>query len=111
MSRPGHEETGPSIECVVALCGVARMTARTREIHGTAVAGSPPHRRKELMPSDETRHLLRAFGVAVTAFEDAVRERSSTEAIQKSQADVQARLEQIIALIARLRADAASVSN
>jgi hypothetical protein len=55
------------------------------------------------MPSDETRRLLRAFGVAVTAYEDAVHEKSSAEEIRKAERDVRARLEEVTALIDRLR--------
>ena len=59
------------------------------------------------MPSDETRHLLRAFGVAVTAYEDAVQERSSTEEIRTAEGAVRARLDEITALLDRLREAAA----
>jgi hypothetical protein len=55
------------------------------------------------MPSDETRRLLKVFGVAVTAYEDAVQKRSSMEEIRKFEREVQARLEEVTALIDRLR--------
>ena len=55
------------------------------------------------MPSDETRRLLKAFGAAVTAYEDAVRNMSSVEELRKSEAEVRARLEEVTALIHRLR--------
>jgi hypothetical protein len=55
------------------------------------------------MPSDETRRLLRAFGVAVTAYEDAVEEKSSTEEIRTADRAVRARLDEITALLDRLR--------
>jgi hypothetical protein len=55
------------------------------------------------MPSDETRRLLRAFGVAVTAYEDAVQNRSSIEELRKLEREVRARLEEVTALIDRLR--------
>ncbi len=55
------------------------------------------------MPSDETRRLLRVFGVAVTAYEDAVQNRSSLEEIRESEREVRARLEEVTALIDRLR--------
>jgi hypothetical protein len=58
------------------------------------------------MPSDETRRLLRLFGVAVTAYEDAVQNRSSMEELRKSEREVRARLEEVTALIDRLNADA-----
>jgi hypothetical protein len=58
------------------------------------------------MPSDETRRLLRLFGVAVTAYEDAVQNRSSMEELRKSEREVRARLEEVTALIDRLCADA-----
>ena len=59
------------------------------------------------MPSDETRRLLRMFGVAVTAYEDAVQTRSSLEEMRKSEREVRARLEEVPAFIDRLREGAA----
>ena len=59
------------------------------------------------MPSDETRHLLRAFGVAVTAYEDAVQGKSSSEEIRTAERHVRVRLDEITALIDRLREAAA----
>ncbi len=59
------------------------------------------------MPSDETRRLLRAFGVAVTAYEDAVQNRSSADDARKADREVRARLDEVTALIERLRAGAA----
>jgi hypothetical protein len=55
------------------------------------------------MPSDETRRLLKLFGVAVTEFEDAVRQSAPPEQLQKCEADARARLEEITSLIERLR--------
>jgi hypothetical protein len=60
------------------------------------------------MPTDETRRVLKVFGVAVTAYEDAVHKRSSTEEIRKCDAEVRARLEEVTALIERLRAVASA---
>jgi hypothetical protein len=54
------------------------------------------------MPSDEVRQLLRAFGVAVTTFEDAVSGNSSSEEILESEAKARARLQEVTALIDRL---------
>jgi len=58
------------------------------------------------MPTDETRHLLRAFGVAVTAYEDAVMTNASVEEIANAERDARGRLQEIIALMDRLRKDA-----
>jgi hypothetical protein len=58
------------------------------------------------MPSDETRRLLRAFGVAVTAYEDAVHDKASVEDVGKAEQDVRARLAEVTALIDHLRAAA-----
>jgi hypothetical protein len=55
------------------------------------------------MPSDETRRLLRAFGVAVTTYEDAVGGTSSIEEIREAERAVRARLDEITALLDRLR--------
>jgi hypothetical protein len=54
------------------------------------------------MPTDETRRLLKVFGVAVTAFEDAVDKAASPEERKKAEAEVRTRLEEVSALIERL---------
>ncbi len=56
------------------------------------------------MPSDETRRLLRVFGVAVTSYEDAVEQGASPEEVSKAQAEAQRSLAEITALIERLNA-------
>ena len=55
------------------------------------------------MPTDETRRVLKVFGVAVTAFEDAVDKGASPEELKKTETEVRTRLEEITALIERLR--------
>ena len=56
------------------------------------------------MPSDETRRMLKVFGVAVTAYEDAVEKGAPPEEVAKADAEVRTRLAEITALIERLRA-------
>jgi hypothetical protein len=56
------------------------------------------------MPTDETRRVLKVFGVAVTAYEDAVDKGARAEELRKAEAEVQTRLEEVSALIERLRA-------
>jgi hypothetical protein len=56
------------------------------------------------MPSDETRRVLKVFGVAVTAYEDAVHKQAPAEELRKAEGEVRARLEEVTALIERLRA-------
>jgi hypothetical protein len=56
------------------------------------------------MPTDETRRILRIFGVAVTAFEDAVDSNVTPEELKKTDAELKLRLEEVTALIERLRA-------
>jgi hypothetical protein len=56
------------------------------------------------MPTDETRRVLKVFGVAVTAFEDAVEKGASPEELKKTETEVRSRLEEITALIEGLRA-------
>jgi hypothetical protein len=56
------------------------------------------------MPTDETRRVLKVFGVAVTAFEDAVDKNAPADELKKVDAEVRARLEEVTALIDRLRA-------
>ena len=55
------------------------------------------------MPSDETRHVLRAFGVAVTTYEDALQGGASPEAMTAAAAELELRLREVTALIDRLR--------
>ena len=55
------------------------------------------------MPSDETRRLLKVFGVAVTAYEDAVAQGVPGEMV-RAEAEVRARLQEVTALIERLAA-------
>lgn len=56
------------------------------------------------MPSDETRRLLKIFGVAVTTYEDLVQNGAASEPIQKAEAEVFDRLEEIKNYLERLRA-------
>ena len=56
------------------------------------------------MPTDETRRVLKVFGVAVTAYEDAVDKGASPEEVRKADAEVRMRLEEVTALIERLSA-------
>ena len=56
------------------------------------------------MPTDETRRLLRVFGVAVTSYEDAVEKGAPPEEVSKADAEARSSLEEITALIERLRA-------
>jgi hypothetical protein len=54
------------------------------------------------MPTDETRRLLKVFGVAVTAFEDAVDKNAPPEELRKAEAEARTRLEEVTVLIERL---------
>jgi len=56
------------------------------------------------MPTDETRRVLKVFGVAVTAFEDAVDKEAAPEELEKADAELKLRLAQVTAFIERLRA-------
>ena len=56
------------------------------------------------MPTDETRRLLKVFGVAVTASEDAVEKGMPAEELVKVEAEVRTRLGEVTELIERLRA-------
>lgn len=61
------------------------------------------------MPSDETRRLLKLFGVAVTDFEDTVLRAAPAEEIRKADAEMRARFEEIEAWLDRLRRRAVDV--
>ncbi|HEY2987948.1 MAG TPA: hypothetical protein VGL11_09485 [Candidatus Binatia bacterium] len=54
------------------------------------------------MPSDETRRLLKVFGIAMTNYEDAVHKGAPPEELKKAEGEVRARLEEIAALIEKL---------
>jgi hypothetical protein len=58
------------------------------------------------MPSEESRRLLKNFGIAVTDFEDALQRRASKEELARADTEVTARLAQVQELIERLRARA-----
>jgi hypothetical protein len=55
------------------------------------------------MPSDETRKLLKVFGVAVTSLEDAIDRKAPYEEIMKWDAELADRTRDIIDLVERLR--------
>ena len=58
------------------------------------------------MPSDETRRLLKIFGVAVTSYEDLVQNGASSEEIKEAETEVFIRLSEIRNHLERLRAGA-----
>ncbi|OLC61147.1 MAG: hypothetical protein DMD90_14130 [Candidatus Rokuibacteriota bacterium] len=55
------------------------------------------------MPSDETRRLLKLFGVAVTNLEDAIDQHSPVEQITKLDAELADRTRDVIDFVERLR--------
>lgn len=55
------------------------------------------------MPSDETRRVLKVFGVAVTNLEDAIDQKKPLEEIARWDAEVAARTREVLALVDRLR--------
>ena len=55
------------------------------------------------MASDETRRLLKLFGVAVTNLEEAVERRGPAEELRKLDRDLAERTREILDLVERLR--------
>ncbi|HXD96222.1 MAG TPA: hypothetical protein VN646_06750 [Candidatus Acidoferrum sp.] len=55
------------------------------------------------MPSDETRRVLKLFGVAVTSLEDAIDQRKPVSEIMKWDAELADRTRELLALVDRLR--------
>ncbi len=55
------------------------------------------------MPSDETRRLLKVFGVAVTNLEDAIDGKASLDEIMKWDRELAERSREVIDLVERLR--------
>jgi len=58
---------------------------------------------EEIMPSDETRRVLKVFGVAVTNLEDAIDRKAPMEEIMKWDAELADRTREVIDLVDRLR--------
>jgi hypothetical protein len=63
------------------------------------------------MPSDETRRLLRTFGVAVTHYEDALSSGAPAEEIDKAEKEANSRLTEIKALLDRLKSGGQSTAS
>jgi len=55
------------------------------------------------MPSDETRRVLKLFGVAVTSLEDAIDQGAPMDEIMKWDHEVAERSREMLALVDRLR--------
>ena len=55
------------------------------------------------MASDETRRILKIFGVAVTNLEDAVDRKAKVDEIARWDAELADRTREVIALVDRLR--------
>jgi hypothetical protein len=55
------------------------------------------------MASDETRRVLKVFGVAVTNLEDAIDRKAPLEEIVKWDAELAARTREVLALVEQLR--------
>lgn len=81
---------------------VSRYKGKIREVRKGCKAFEPG--KEEVMPSEETRRLLKIFGIAVTDFEDAVDKGAPPEEVSRTEAEVRTRLDEVTALIERLRA-------
>ena len=55
------------------------------------------------MPSDETRRVLKVFGVAVTNLEDAIDRHAPVAEIMKWDAELADRTREVLSLVERLR--------
>ena len=55
------------------------------------------------MPSDETRRVLKVFGVAVTNLEDALDQNAPVDEIMQRDREVAERMRELTALVDRLR--------
>lgn len=55
------------------------------------------------MPSDETRRVLKLFGVAVTNLEDAIDRKAPVEEIAMLDREVAERMRELTALVERIR--------
>jgi hypothetical protein len=55
------------------------------------------------MPSDETRRVLKVFGIAITNLEDAIDQHKPVDEIMKWDNEVAERTREMLALVDRLR--------
>ena len=55
------------------------------------------------MPSEETRRVLKVFGVAVTSLEDALAEQAPVAEIMKWDAELADRTREVLSLVDRVR--------
>jgi hypothetical protein len=55
------------------------------------------------MPSEETRRVLKVFGVAVTSLEDALDEQAPVDEIMKWDAELADRTREVLSLVDRVR--------
>jgi hypothetical protein len=59
--------------------------------------------REVVMPTEETRRLLKVFGVAVTNLEDAIDTKAPIDEIMKWDRELADRMREVIAAVERLR--------
>jgi hypothetical protein len=79
-----------------------RGPRRSRRADGKGVVRAAGNMGAE-MPSDETRRVLKVFGVAVTNLEDAIDHKAKVADIMKWDAEVADRTREVLALVERLR--------
>ena len=60
------------------------------------------------MPTEETRRLLKTFGVAITTLEDVVHEKAPANEIAQAERQARTLLAEVTALVDRLRDEASS---
>lgn len=60
------------------------------------------------MPTDDTRRLLKTFGVAITTLEDVVHEKAPAHEIAQAERQARTLLAEVTALVDRLRDEASS---
>jgi len=56
-----------------------------------------------MMATDETRGILKAFGIAVTDYEDALEKGAPSDQLSKAEKEMLRRLQEVTALIESLR--------
>jgi hypothetical protein len=71
--------------------------------NGSGSTWHPQQNEHKPMPSDETRKLLRSFGVAITTLEDAVHGKAAAEEIAEAERQARRLLTEVTALIERLQ--------
>jgi hypothetical protein len=82
---------------------VPRLRRGATNVGGLGGHFGAPSKTEATMPSDETRRVLKVFGIAITNLEDAIDQHKPVDEIMKWDNEVAERTREMLALVDRLR--------